>query len=248
MFSISRGRVQPVIEQYPVPVSRRASTKVQPVVPQAASIQPNTADKIYNIIPIVVCVNYADLLSETLERNRKMFEKYVVITDVDDVETIEVCAMHDVDCKLSDKTRVNGATFNKSGLIHDVQKDLHVRYPDHWMLVMDADIVLPPNFPSLVTTLDRSYLYSMPRKDYFVRDDLLNDRYTIYRHSANYPGYFQLYFRKNILYPDFSKAGDICDVVFSSKFSRKTMLSDVYLTHLGEPNRNVTGRFTQKWS
>jgi hypothetical protein len=177
-----------------------------------------------------------------------MFDKYFVVTDSNDSETIELCTRFEVDCRLSDKTRTNGASFNKSGLIHGVQQELHSKYPRHWILVMDADIILPKSFPDLVSRIDPTFLYCMLRKDYKNSEDLAKDVYTIYDNSYTYPGYFQLYYRKNHFYPTFSKAGDICDFVFSHQFSRRAMLSDeVYVTHLGEPNRNVTGRFTERW-
>jgi hypothetical protein len=243
---ISRGT--PTVPIVGVRPERRSRQPETPVYNPTVEIAPNTTEKIYNIIPIVVSVNYDDLLRVTLEFNRAMFDKYVIVTDVQDHATKRVCEEYGAECMESNKTYENGAKFNKSGLIHEAQRRLHHAYPFHWILLMDADIILPRNFPTLVEKIDQSYLYCMNRRDFETPDDWKRNVYRVYDCVENYPGYFQLYYNKSKLYAPFSPAGDICDFVFAKQFSRRRILApDSFVTHLGEANRNITGRFTARW-
>jgi hypothetical protein len=41
------------------------------------------------------------------------------------------------------------AAFNKSGLLYHVQKKIHQTYPDNWIAIIDADILLSNKFKYL---------------------------------------------------------------------------------------------------
>lgn len=129
-----------------------------------------------HVIVIVVAVNYADKLKYTLPQNVKFFHKYIVITSDTDVETHDLCAKHHVTCHVSTEVHKNGAKFNKSGLIHDMQLKIHKHYPDAWVLLLDADMMLPSNFPELFhnKVLNKNALYSLKRKDFNTYDDFVS--------------------------------------------------------------------------
>lgn len=203
------------------------------------------------IIPITVCVGYHDLLGITLRQNRKFFDTYVVVTTPEDVLTQEVCRTFHVEVMTSDLLYHHRARFNKSGMIHQAQQKIHAKYPHHWMLMLDADIVLPDAFDQLVdpAALDKECLYSFHRVDYPTYQDFVDGtRPKPYRYD--FMGFFQLYWQKDKYYPPHSMACSRCDMQFAHSFppSRKKILhEDVILRHLGEDSKNWYGRVTPLW-
>jgi hypothetical protein len=96
---------------------------------------------------LTVCVNYADFLEVTIRRLRNAVDDLVVVTEPDDMRTrhvakqagVRTCittAMYDADRKFS-----LGAAIN-AGL-----KSLK---QDAWVLVVDADIMLPANTRDII--------------------------------------------------------------------------------------------------
>jgi hypothetical protein len=204
-----------------------------------------------NIVPIVVCVNYDDVIALTLERNRMFFKHYVVVTTNEDHKTIEVCRKYDVTLIVSGKLYDN-AKFNKSGLVNQAQKQVHRDFPDSWVLLLDADIALPPTFEDLVdpAKLDKSTLYSMHRLDFHTYDDYVSGANPVTYGGQTFMGYFQLYFNKSLYYPEHSYDCSYCDDVFMKYFGQnKAVLSeDTRVSHLGIQDVNWGGRVTPRWT
>jgi hypothetical protein len=90
---------------------------------------------------IVTCVGYDDLLDITLKRNMQHFSECCVITSLDDSGTFDVASkISGVKIFRTDAFTRYGARFNK-GLAMEEGLDFFGR--SGWMLIWDADVVLP---------------------------------------------------------------------------------------------------------
>lgn len=180
-----------------------------------------------NIIPLVVCVNMSDYLNITIDKNRHFFEKYYVLTCNNDVETQTLCQEYNADViKYNEFFDKDGCKFNKSGGIFMAQKYLHEKYPNHWILLLDVDIVLIEKIFTMLKDieLNEKALYSVKRYDVLNDEELIN-KYKGRLYTSDFVGFFQLYYNKNIYYPEFSKNASVCDLVFLQKFKTKIMLN-----------------------
>lgn len=107
---------------------------------------------------VTVCVGYSDFLEETVVYNRKFFTKWVVVTTEADVDTLHVCHRHSLDVITTNDFKRNGhavqdgKVFNKGRAI---QRGLNALSCKDWVLHIDADVVLPPEFPH---ALDMAHL------------------------------------------------------------------------------------------
>jgi predicted glycosyltransferase involved in capsule biosynthesis len=101
------------------------------------------------IIALTICINYSDYLANTLAYNRQYFTEYYIVTDKTDLNTIQLAK--DNSCKLLyyHIKHLGDAAFNKSGLLYHVQKKIHQTYPDNWIAIIDADILLSNKFKYL---------------------------------------------------------------------------------------------------
>ena len=97
---------------------------------------------------VQVCVNYADFLAESLPLNKQHFNKLVIVTSEDDLETQRLCEYHHVMCVTAD--------FGPDGEFHKavgINRGLQELAMDGWVAHIDADIVLPPQTKSILETL-----------------------------------------------------------------------------------------------
>ena len=212
---------------------------------------------IKNVHVIVVCLNYSDFLKITYKKNIRFFnpENYhVVIDELNDSETLKLCKELGITYHHFNDFHLNGSKFNKSGAIHMVQKKLHENFPYDWILLLDADIILPDNFEILFNEkcINKDAMYSLKRYDYENEEDYYNNskdslvKYT----GIDFMGFMQMYHRKKDLYDVFSKDGSNCDTMFRDKFfSTLTYLDEnEILIHLGKCNDNCFGRVTKLWT
>lgn len=204
-----------------------------------------------NTIVITMSINYADKLAMSLRNNARMFKKLYVVTTESDTETVQICSKYrNVEIIYTQKINYDGAVFNKSAMIREAQERVHKQHPDSWILLLDADIVLPLKFPAIAkqaSELDKDALYSMYRVDFHTKEDYLN-RQNPSLYQVNFMGFFQMYYDKTKLYPTSSNNCSECDVTFSQMFHNKRMLSDfdcVY--HLGKEADNWNGRVSEWW-
>jgi len=212
---------------------------------------------IQNVHLIVVCLNYSDFLKITYKKNIRFFnpENYhVVIDEINDFETLKLCKELGITYHHFNDFHLNGSKFNKSGAIHMVQKKLHENFPDDWILLLDADIILPDNFEILFNEkcINKDAMYSLKRYDYENEDDYYNNsKDSLVKYSGiDFMGFMQMYHRKKDLYDEFSKDGSNCDTMFRDKFfSTLTYLDEnEILIHLGKCNDNCFGRVTKLWT
>jgi hypothetical protein len=94
-----------------------------------------------NLEAVIVCVDYADFLRETLPHNLQHFDRVVVVTRPGDGETLGVCRRLGVDCRATDVMYAHGETFNKGRAV-----DYGLGYLSRrdWVVHLDADLYLPP--------------------------------------------------------------------------------------------------------
>ena len=199
-----------------------------------------------NCINIVLCINYSDYLKVVLNINSKIFHKIYVITEVTDENTINLISQYD-NCEvfITNKKTQKKSVFNKSAIIREVQKKVHLLYKDYWICLTDADIELPLSFINTdFNKLNKKYIYGMPR---YIYHSYNNYKYNIIDNieiSKTIIGYFQLYFNKNILYNRNSYDCSKCDDEFSFKFKKQKYLSNLTCKHLGKTCVNWKGRIT----
>lgn len=90
---------------------------------------------------VITCVDYADILAETLPHNLHKFDRTLVITAPHDVETQELCRKLSVPYLTTSLFYKNGSVWNKARGI-----DFGIGYLQHneWIVHLDADVYLPP--------------------------------------------------------------------------------------------------------
>jgi hypothetical protein len=161
-----------------------------------------------NLEAIIVSVNYSDFLSVTLEKNHKHFGNIIIVTDTKDDKTEKVSNKYNnITLIKTDIFYQNGAKFNKGaainvGLINSKYKD--------WVLLLDADIVLPENFREKLE-LDKECSYGARRYDVQTREQwnkIQNNNFdgtTLFR-GIGY-GFFFLFNYQSKIFQNLLKSG-----------------------------------------
>jgi hypothetical protein len=111
---------------------------------------------------VVVCVDYADYLAETLPRNLPHFDRVLVITAPHDHETQELCRRLSVPYYATGIMSKDGAKFDKARGI-----DFGIGFArwNEWLVQLDADTYLPPMTRRWLESrpLDRESVYGIDR-------------------------------------------------------------------------------------
>jgi hypothetical protein len=176
------------------------------------------------IIMVMVCCGYSDKLEETLLYNKNETDGIVVVTEESDTKTQDICKDHGVLTHISNKKNLNGAYFNKGAMLNEGIQIAKIRYGTDWVLLSDADIILPPGFKHswYKKILNPGTLYFAERIDIKLEDleNFMNNPHKIYSAPMVSPmtnqqpwGYFQLFN---------TKAGVLKD--------RKTIYSEEHLS------------------
>jgi hypothetical protein len=106
-----------------------------------------TGECIVKLEAVIVCVNYADFLAETLPYNLQHFDDVIVVTSHTDQETVRVCERNSVEHFKTDVFTEYGDPFNKGKAINLGLSNLKKR---DWLLHIDADIVLPHRYRDML--------------------------------------------------------------------------------------------------
>lgn len=218
---------------------------------------------------LVVCVGYDDLLYLTLPRNLRFLDECVVITAPHDEKTKAICRQFrnvrvlQTDAFYRPDSTGKVPAFNK-GLAVEEGFDFLGR--DGWILVWDADTLLPENFAEEmpIDTLNPKCLYGCHRR-------ILNDP-TQWGPEFDWnqapvtidrciPGYFQLFHadapglnseRVNGIPPrpwynrTFSHCGG-CDYYFEHHWLKRDRIKmPFYVLHLGPRDTNWHGRVSNR--
>jgi len=115
---------------------------------------------------ITTCVGYDDYLRVSLSANKAHIDWWVIVGGPDATPLPRIKNVEHL------KTRaftIEGGPFNKGAAINEALKAHPNNYvdPDHWILLLDADILLPAHFRENLEalTLDRNCIYGMYREE-----------------------------------------------------------------------------------
>jgi hypothetical protein len=207
---------------------------------------------------VVTCSKYSDFLEHTLVENIQQLDGMVVVTSKDDKETQRLCNMIGVSCIDTNVFYEKGDAFNKARGINLGLS--HLRHDD-WLLHMDADIMLPHRFKSMLgqAALDKACVYGADRvntKSYENWESNRKKAHIQFRHGClvNTPqefpigarlvhsaygycpiGYFQLWHSsQNRRYPTNQGSAEHTDVLFSVQWDRghRRLLPEMFVYHL----------------
>jgi hypothetical protein len=218
----------------------------------------------FPLIGITVSTKYDDILNLIIYQNIHFFTKWYIITDINDIKTINVIKnVHNENIEIlyydfwQDK-----AKFNKGGAIKYAQNIVYEKYKNEniFVLLLDSDIYLPNHFLEIyknvidsetndqLENINQYFLYCPEhRYDYSKYSDFINYKnFQVYYLDQKYMGFFQLYFvnknNPNKLYYDNSVNCASCDSIFRNKFTNKKIIKDLIVSHLGIPKVNWNTR------
>lgn len=225
-----------------------------------------------NITCLVTCVNYSDFLSHALLFNKKHFNRTIVITKHEDLDTQRVCKYHYVECLT---TEAFGESFNKAAAINFGIS--HIKNPE-WIVHMDADICLPPLFREIIqkVKLDPSCIYGIDRlmvpdsqswfnfisnpqpqheDNIFVHTKPfeIGTRIAKFEHGGWIPiGYFQLWnpsISHVTKYPEEHESAARTDMLFALQWPRekRMLLPEIIGYHLATEDYTKSGQMGINW-
>jgi hypothetical protein len=120
---------------------------------------------------VIPCVGYADFLAHTLPLNLRHFDRLVVVTAPHDKATQKVCDHYCVPVWLTDafKSQWEGVFCKGAG----INQGLNRLDKDAWIIQLDADIVLPANFRTVLerADLDTGMIYGADRAEFKTFED-----------------------------------------------------------------------------
>jgi hypothetical protein len=113
---------------------------------------------------VIVSVDYADFLAETLPHNLPHFDRTLVITAPHDRATQDVCRRLSVPFYATNIFFKDGSKFNKA---RGVDFGLSFLRDNDWIVQLDADTYLPPMTRKWLEwrALDRESIYGIDRVD-----------------------------------------------------------------------------------
>jgi hypothetical protein len=130
----------------------------------------NTEQKLYDqdalrLEIVTTCVNFDDILEQTLITNHDIADHYIVVTSFSDKKTQMLAKSFGATCVPTDLFYKNGRNFNKGAAINAG----FGRFQYHgFRLNIDSDIILPSSFRRILfnhSFLDRNCLYGADRID-----------------------------------------------------------------------------------
>lgn len=119
--------------------------------PPPCEPRPKKCHERFKIECVIVCHDYSDFLRHTLPHNKHLFDKIVVVTSPEDLETKRVCEFYHVECVRTDVMKTAEGKFCKGAGINAGLAKLD---KDGWVLHLDADIWLPPQTRILLERAD----------------------------------------------------------------------------------------------
>jgi hypothetical protein len=204
------------------------------------------------MITITVSTNYDDILNIIIPQNYKFFEKWYIITDKNDLATINVINKYNFSniFIIYYNFYENNKVFNKGGAIRYCQNEIlgNLNY-DGNVLLLDSDIWLPDNFSEIIknNTINNNTIYGTNKRyDYYSYNNFKNNIIDLdYPFCNQIVGYFQLYkYNKNKLYNE-SRNCSNCDLQFVKLFGIKVQLSNLNVCHLGKHATNWNKRINK---
>ena len=198
---------------------------------------------------ITVCVEYDDLLAITLPHTLPHVREMLVVTSPYDTATVRLCDRFGVRVFQTEAFYENGAEFNKGAAM---EQGFDVLGRRGWILVMDADIVLPKNLD--LSRVFRNRMWGCPRV-FWDNPSTWNGQpwdHLPLEKMGDVLGYFQLFHAGDVpgrpWYPTNYRSAATVDQWFGWKhFPYKGMyLCGQSVLHLGPPCGNWCGRTQPK--
>lgn len=235
--------------------------------------KPDTVAATGKIEAVIVCDKFSDFLTRTLPTNKFLFDKIVVVTAPEDLETQRICEYFHVQCIKTDAIRSRWKEFHKGCAINEGLAKLDM---DGWTVHMDADIYLPPTTrnllqhaqldPQMIYGIDRFIVKGYEAWDEFTAMPLLQHEDNTYIHPHSFPlgtrlmfnhahgwlpiGFFQLWHpvASGISrYPDKHNSAGRTDTQFSQQWPRsmRSLIPEVIGYHLESDDKT---RMDANWS
>lgn len=195
------------------------------------------------LIAITVSTNYYDILRIVIENNKRYFKRWIIVTDIKDISTIELAADNGL-IVLYWNFQNNGRRFDKGGAVAFAQNFAYTNYPQGPYLLLDSDICLTHTFSAICENngfIEDEAIYGASQRRDFGRlsDWRSNENFIEYAWGNQLQGYFQLYKKKAFYKPSFDASA--CDLAFLGEFERHYVLKGFGCDHLGRPG-NWGGR------
>lgn len=195
------------------------------------------------MIAITVSTNYHDILPFILEANLDKFDRWVFVTDYQDLDTQQLLAQFDVDVVLYD-FKNNGKNFDKGGGMRVAQQHAYANYPDSWYLILDSDIVLPTDLTIDCNTLDPNQVYGTQGRIFYRTASGYRENISFgFEDNQRILGFFQLY-KKHVYYRESNSAADCDDHFIADHWTpeQREFLEGISLKHLGHNYQGWNGR------
>jgi hypothetical protein len=200
------------------------------------------------LIGITISVNYDDYLTYCLT-NAQVLDHWYVVIDPADEPTLALLKDIPNATLVPFNFQEGGHIFNKSGAIHHVQKIVHEKYPEAWILLVDSDTILPLDLRTTLDKLDlnREYLHGASRAFYQTPQQLAEDKPT-HVESHGCWGFFHLYYDKTKYVLPFSRNAARYDDAYKALFGHQRIrILPITVKHLGDGYRNWDGRKTARF-
>lgn len=197
---------------------------------------------------ILTCVDYGDILAQTLPYNRHHFDRVVIVTTPADEETQQVAKQCDCELHVTADFYKNSASFNKW---IPLEQGLDLLGRDGLICIMDADIAWPKKIPQI--NYQRETLYS-PRRYLFtplhIPPESEWDKLPIHPVAHLYTGYTQIFHGEDKAlgappWHMFHENAGGPDSLFQKKYTKKQRMPFKVL-HLGPTETNWGGRITPR--
>jgi hypothetical protein len=211
-----------------------------------------------SLVGLCISYQYFDTLQFMLPINYLHFDCIYLITQPDDIQTIEFCKQFTNVKVLFYNFKNNNKQFDKYGALNYGQTEMYRDYPDSWYLIIDSDIILPNNLIDILMheKLNVDCIYGGLRNNVLKTSELLdkpkiiknNDKfqYNNILWQKNTPpsiiGCFQLY-KKCVFHSNIYDNAGFGDYDFGYKnFTLFCNLQTVIYFHLGPSCVNWNGK------
>ena len=216
----------------------------------------------FPLVGLCVSYNYFDTLQFMLPVNYLHFEKIYLITQENDIDTIEFCKKFDNVTVLFYNFKNNNKSFDKYGALNYIQNLAYNEYPESWYLIIDSDIILPNNLINILINenlnpdciygairnnvdfcselLNKKKIINNEKNIYYPYNNILNDLIGIFPPSIL--GCFQLY-KKHCYHRTIHNDAGFGDYFFGyDNFKIFCNLENILYFHLGPIAKNWDGK------
>ena len=213
-----------------------------------------STDQLSKPVAITVSTNYSDILPFVIDHNLEYFDHWFIVTSEDDLATQEIIKAKNSDritmlfwkFRYFDHDPVKNVPFeryfDKGGAIQMAQHQACLRFPYHWHLVMDTDILIRSQRDLMTTHLwDRQIYGPRARLDYRslseYRQGIIHRKYWGDDVEPQIIGFFQLYRPWGVPTMPFYRVNvdsNWCDNEFTDLWPKEhQVLLNITVDHLG---------------